>query len=126
MKWNTEFDTLGYPSVRMIEMDKVVTKREVLNALGLITPVTVKVKLFKQQLWKLKLEQDDVLPEDLKKKWREITIYVYDATHLNFPRTLLKSNKLEDTYLHIFTTASKSADGASAYLVIGNSQLYNS
>lgn len=72
--WNSDSDTFQY-SLSVSESQKV-TKRFVLSTvskifepLGLIHPITIRAKIFLQELWKEKLEWDTQLPANLEKMW---------------------------------------------------------
>ena len=56
-----------------------ITERDILqdsfDPLGLITPVTIQAKIFLQELWGKHLQWDEPLHDDLKNKWRMISIF---------------------------------------------------
>ena len=56
----------------------IVTKRnivsdvaKVFDALGLFSPVTIKMKILLQRLWEMKISWDDLVPESLLEVWRQ-------------------------------------------------------
>ncbi|XP_071180616.1 uncharacterized protein [Mytilus edulis] len=130
MRWDRESDDLKFQQIEFMEKDKMTTKREVLRTssrifdpLGLITPITVKAKLFMQTLWKAKLDWDECLSDELRSKWQVIALDIEEATKIVFPRMLTEGVINEKTSLHIFTDASQLAYGACAYLVTANSSI---
>ncbi|XP_071128314.1 uncharacterized protein [Mytilus edulis] len=130
MRWDRESDDLKFQQIEFMEKDRMITKREVLRTssrifdpLGLITPITVKAKLFMQTLWKAKLDWDECLSDELRSKWQVIALDIEEATKIVFPRMLTEGVINEKTSLHIFTDASQLAYGACAYLVTANSSI---
>lgn len=99
------------------------TKRQILsmiakifNPLGWITPVTVSAKIFMQQLWRVKLEWDDVIPTTLFNRWESIfrTFDNLDDIYLSrWTNQDADSSRLE---LHGFADASNVAYAAVVYL----------
>ncbi|XP_053392090.1 uncharacterized protein LOC128554561 [Mercenaria mercenaria] len=88
------------------------------DPLGLLSPVTVKAKIFLQEIWKQKYDWDTSLPTELQQKW--ITI----ASDLNSATQTKKSIVADDTYhLHIFVDSSSQAHGSTAYICKGNQSM---
>ena len=131
MRWNTEDDKLQYQQVQITQEETLFTKRDVLrlssrifDPLGLIIPVTVKAKLFMQSLWKAKLDWDEILPDEMSRKWTEIATDVEEATKVTISRMLVDGEKTQETSLHVFTDASQSAYGACALFSNGKFVAY--
>ncbi|XP_063436301.1 uncharacterized protein LOC134717737 [Mytilus trossulus] len=127
MQWNAKSDKLFYQS-NAFEMDKKgkLTKRYILrqsskifDPLGLLSPVTVKAKIFMQSLWKLNLEWDEILPEDIQSKWilisRDLATSLETEIHRS-TQTQNENNRNLPT-LHVFTDASTHAYGACAHIL---------
>lgn len=76
----------------------------------MVLPVTISARLFFQQLWKLKCDWDQEIPEKLREEWHK---NMHSCLQVNIPRQLC--SKVE-TQLHIFSDASSKAYGAVAYL----------
>ncbi|XP_061168132.1 uncharacterized protein LOC133177057 [Saccostrea echinata] len=127
MKWNVKEDTLTFAKQEIANTKKnTVTKREVVkqsskiyDPLGYISPITVKAKMFIQELWKKKIDWDQKLPQELADKWIEIAQNTEKATSLEIPRMCIHENPPETT-VHIFSDASIKAYGACAYIVSGD------
>ena len=126
MKWNIESDTLAFAKQDLTLTKKYVTKREILkqsskiyDPLGIISPITVRAKMFIQDLWKRKLDWDQKLPQELAEKWFEIAQNTEKATLLELPRMCIPENHLNTT-VHIFSDASIKAYGACAYIIPGD------
>ncbi|XP_062538281.1 uncharacterized protein LOC134206570 [Armigeres subalbatus] len=103
--------------------EPLITKRVVLadtarifDPLGLIGPVTVQAKIFLQQLWKQKLDWDEVLPDNLQIFWKEFRRNASALESFSVPRWIGFSNSLASVELHGFCDASEAAYGACLYL----------
>ena len=75
MQWDTKSKTLSIPERNMMK-SKVYTNKEILktgvyNPLGLFTPVTLRVKLMLQILWKEGYEWDKVISSEYE-LWKNI------------------------------------------------------
>ena len=120
VQWHTESDTLHIKSLTISPYSSL-TKRKVLSIcskvydpLGLLSPITVKAKLFLQDLWKAKLGWDEILDIATVSRFSKL-VSEYDQLHtVKFPRCA--SLKQSDSRLHIFCDASARAYGAVAYL----------
>ena len=73
--WNCDNDTLTVPTISGAKLQKVSTKREVLqimasvfDPLGYFSPTVLMAKLFIQELWKEKCEWDTTLSEEKLQK----------------------------------------------------------
>lgn len=97
------------------------TKRQVLSIickiydpLGFVAPIVVTAKLFMQKLWKLKLNWDDILPDDFLQEWKSFLNDLLNMEPINITRHLnLKNASIE---LVGYCDASSVAYGAVLYL----------
>lgn len=121
--WDTEEDVLRIkqPQYTNIETTEL-TKRSLLaeisklfDPLGFFSPVTIKGKLLMQEAWKLKIDWDDSLPEEVKNEWRSLQTELKELQQVSLPRATACEN--EGCTLHVFCDASSKAYGAAAYLV---------
>ena len=64
----------------------VSTETKVLCALGLITPVTIRAKIFLQELWELKYAWDEPLPGTLIEKCLELSKDLESLIQIEFQR----------------------------------------
>ncbi|XP_064081954.1 uncharacterized protein LOC135198313 [Macrobrachium nipponense] len=94
------------------------TKRKVVSLLstifdplGILTPVTIKGKLFVKKLWELKTDWDDELMMDLKKEFDELLNQLNSIEEIKVPRSCFNEGTCS---LHVFVDASH---GACAYVV---------
>jgi len=124
--WDTKNDQLFLSPYTATATLPTTTKREVLrwssgifDPLGFISPVTIRAKLFLQQLWQTHIEWDSPLSTDLSTEWNTIAANITSATMLLFPHKFTASippPKDAATNLHVFADASLKAYGAVAYL----------
>ncbi|GFU28901.1 integrase catalytic domain-containing protein [Trichonephila clavipes] len=100
----------------------IYTKREVLSViaklydpLGFLGPVIAKAKVFLQQLWKCKLDWDDVLPNSIANEWREFVTTLKCIEEVKINRFIMADNNVR-IVLQGFADASEAAYGAVVYL----------
>ena len=48
------------------------TKAKIFDPVGLIAPITTQLKLFMEEVFKLEISWDDLLPTDLEQKWNQM------------------------------------------------------
>ncbi|XP_052699402.1 uncharacterized protein LOC128176925 [Crassostrea angulata] len=128
MKWNPQEDTLQYAKNDTGQKKyRVTTKREVLretskvfDPLELLSPISVKAKIFMQELWKANLKWDEKLPKSMQTTWREISSEICDAKDIKINRNNSSSIDSRCDSLHVFSDASQQAYGACVYLLSKN------
>ena len=127
LKLNVKDDTLSFTKHEVGDTsENITTKRDVLkqsskiyDPLGIISPVTVKAKMFIQGLWKQGLDWDEKLSPELMEQWTKIAEDTKEAVSLKIHLKCIPGNQ-PNTTLHIFTDASAKAYRACAYIVAGN------
>ncbi|XP_054706599.1 uncharacterized protein LOC129216409 [Uloborus diversus] len=102
------------------------TKRYVLQVIGrifdpigILGPFTVRIKCLMQQIWALRIDWDDRLPEDLSSLWRSWCEEVSQLTEISIPRHYFSENlniDIKTLELHFFCDASMKAFGTVAYM----------
>ncbi|GFV97789.1 putative bel-85 aa-i [Trichonephila clavipes] len=99
-----------------------ITKRSFLSQsarlfdpLGFLTPCTVSIKIFYQQLWLLKLDWDSPLPEALATKWKTFQKEFEQVCSIHIPRWIHTTSK--QITLHGFCDASELAHASVIYAV---------
>ncbi|RCN51427.1 integrase core domain protein [Ancylostoma caninum] len=123
IQWRTTTDTLTIRLPSVEEQASHPTKRHVLklvasifDPLGIISPVTVRAKIFLQSLWKDNMQWDQLLPLHSQQQWKDITDS-WTFPLLEIPRRILPRSTRQISYqLHVFTDASQAAYCAVAYL----------
>ncbi|XP_044005614.1 uncharacterized protein LOC122850549 [Aphidius gifuensis] len=120
LNWDTTSDCFSYIPITFKE-PKTVTRRVVLaqvaqifDPLGWISPVVVKGKLYMQSLWKIKLDWDEQIPENLLGPWRDFISQLSHLSEIKIPRWLNITPTVTSMEIHGFGDASI---GAVVYLV---------
>uniref|UniRef100_A0A914PDM6 Integrase catalytic domain-containing protein n=1 Tax=Panagrolaimus davidi TaxID=227884 RepID=A0A914PDM6_9BILA len=124
LEWNASMDTISIAlSEKKLPMPW--TKRKVLkliastyDPLGILAPVTIKARIFMQQLFKEKLKWDDPLPKVLNEKWKEILKSYHGSIAVSRRLIECKFPNPEDVEIHGFADASTFAYCAVIYLRI--------
>ena len=118
LKWDTQEDVI---KIKDVHWDQVDSKRSLLSnvskifdPLGMITPLTIPLKILIQQTWTRKLDWDDLLPRELQESWELLSKECENLGSIKFPRMAVKEGTSYD--LHMFCDASPKAYGAVAYL----------
>ena len=90
------------------------------DPLGFLSPVIVTLKIFFQEMCKLKLDWDDQLPNELLSKWTDI-VSRFQGTVITLPRCYIPSLGTTPAYvLEGFCDASTAAYAAIVYLCVGS------
>ena len=129
LKWNYESDELLLTFDKLIELSKTMTptKRNLLklsasllDPLGIVSPVSVRMKILLQETCKLHLELDTPLPETLVKAWCEILNDFEQIPCISIPRCYFDetNEEIEQYSLHAFGDTSKKAFCSVIYLVM--------
>ncbi|XP_044008494.1 uncharacterized protein LOC122852623 [Aphidius gifuensis] len=123
LNWDTTSDCFSYIPIRFKE-PKTVTKRvmlaqvaQIFDPLGWISPVVVRGKLYMQSLWKIKLDWDEQIPENLLGPWRDFISQLSHLSEIKIPRWLNITPTVTSMEIHGFGDASDAAIGAVVYLV---------
>ena len=102
---------------------EILTKRMVLqqvmgiyDPMGLISPFTIKAKMYLRETWILKLDWDDPLPQDMRRKWIQFFQDMFLLEKLKFPRCLKPKNAVGKPWLIILSDGSDQAYGCAAYV----------
>ena len=129
MIWDANTDVLSFSRRKGTDDIGLVNKRNILRViasvydpLGLISPVLLKSKLLLQELWKLKIDWDEEIPTEYKKRWDKYRKDLLLIDEICVKRCINVenygvNNKHE---LFTFTDASKDAYAAVVYLKISN------
>ena len=126
--WNCESDTFHLSLAHIAEKAEGLepTKRNVLSVLaslfdplGLISPVTVSMKILFQEICSSKFDCDETLTEEMKGKWRKWVEDLLLTREIKTSRCLYEARKecVTECYLHGFGDASKKAYCAMVYFV---------
>ncbi|XP_015377537.1 PREDICTED: uncharacterized protein LOC107171796 [Diuraphis noxia] len=100
----------------------MITKRTLLSSLnsifdplGFLAPVLVKVKVFLQLLWQMKINWDSPLPADIRTRWHRFWADLAALQTLEIPRKSKEASN-QEFEIHGFSDASQDAYGACIYV----------
>ncbi|GFQ88895.1 DUF1758 domain-containing protein [Trichonephila clavata] len=118
--WNSVKDTFTF-NLKVNFPDNI-TKRSFLSQparlfdpLGFLTPCTVSIKIFYQQLWLLKLDWDSPLPDALATKWKTFQKEFEQVCSIHIPRWIHTVS--QQVTLHGFCDVSQLAYASVIYAV---------
>ncbi|XP_017473006.1 PREDICTED: uncharacterized protein LOC108363978 [Rhagoletis zephyria] len=124
--WNPVSDAFVFLAINT-ENDTTPTKRKVLSRIaqvfdpvGWLALITVRAKIFMQELWLTKLYWDDQLPESLSQRWNQFLNQLQDISHISIPRWNGTSANMLTLEIHGFSDASRDAMAAVVYLRVLN------
>lgn len=120
--WDTVTDDFKF-KVNLLNIDtKHLTKRQVLSEIsrifdphGWIAPIIAKCKMILENIWKLKIDWDQTLPEKITKEYDAIRQTLFSLQEMSIPRWVQNSDCLEYTLIG-FCDASEKAYAANIYL----------
>ena len=122
---NTLTDTLSLtPQAPTPRHYTLVTKQEILweslaifDPLRLVSPVTIKAKIFIQHLWQQRLLWNEPLHQDDQDEWLTIINEIGESTSMSIARCYFIDEDNQSHYqLHVFSDASTKANGAVAFI----------
>ncbi|XP_054003289.1 uncharacterized protein LOC128889589 [Hylaeus anthracinus] len=100
-------------TVNSIDLSIKITKRSILaniakicDPLGLLGPIILSAKLIVQDCWKIKIDWDEVVPQELYSRWSVYARQLEFIRDLNVDRRLLNENPIQ-IEIHGFGHASK-------------------
>lgn len=119
--WLNKQDQLCYHT-KGIDEHETITKRIILSSasqifdpLGLLSPVIMNAKALIQKLWLLKLDWDELVPNDIAQTWNRFIRDLGFLKDIRITRHVMCYIPIRKE-LHIFTDASQIAYGACAYI----------
>ena len=89
----------------------------IFDQLGFVFPFSLTAKIFLQKLWRMKLDQDTIIDDNVKREWKKWqgelkNVTKVEVAGVHHPIGYTTS----DTELHVLCDASEKAYGAVAYL----------
>ena len=118
-QWNVYFKLCAPSSTPRDTLTKrglVSDVAKTFDALGLFSPSTIKAKILMQQLWELKINWDDPVPEDVMMPGYKGWSYPLQS-QMTIPRCYSsKESQVLSTEIHGFSDASEVAYTAVVYL----------
>ena len=94
----------------------------IFDSFGLMSPLTIRIKMVLQQIWKLGTKWDDLIPQELQNALQKVLNSNFAIPEISIPRTVHNFSKTTSSQLHIFVDASMAAMASVAYLRTTNSQ----
>lgn len=121
LRWRPEDDQLRYhisydlnfPFITKTIILSVTS--QIFDPLGLIGPFTIRAKLLLQMLWKLKIDWDIRIPNDLEQKWISHCQQLKTINEIEIPRHITAAVP-QITQIHGISDASEVAYGACLFL----------
>ena len=108
-------------SWRFSKRNSLALTSSLFDPLGLLSPLSIRARIFMQSLWKLKINWDEPLSEEYSKALRGILREFQHASEFTFPRRVI----FEVSELHVFVDTSSKAYGAAAYVIDTNTRNSN-
>ena len=89
----------------------------IFDPLGILSPLTIRIKMLLQQVWKLGKKWDEPLPAELHSNLQKVLDSYFAKPDIEIPRWLNSSTNQENNHqLHVFVDASTVALSAVAYI----------
>ncbi|XP_050435209.1 uncharacterized protein LOC126842324 [Adelges cooleyi] len=118
LNWDPKVDSLSYkyqPNPVKYSKRAILSEiARIYDPLGLLAPVTTVLKRLIKYLWVLKVDWDDIIPEDAKYAWQQYHQELPILATLRVPRLVTSPNALYE--LHGFSDSSEAAYAAIVYL----------
>ncbi|XP_036347034.1 uncharacterized protein LOC118756375 [Rhagoletis pomonella] len=119
--WSIEGDHFTF-AVSLKQQPAILTKRAFLadastlfDPLGLLAPVTIKSKMWFQDIWRAAVGWDDLVPDSIAKKWLDHRVQLQILSDLKVDRWIGSGTVGSFTELHVFADASERAYAAVIY-----------
>ena len=89
----------------------------IFDPLGILSPLTIRIKMLLQQVWKLGKKWDEPFPAELQSNLQKVHDSYFAMRDIELPRWLNSSTNQESNHqLHVFVDASTVALSAVAYI----------
>ena len=89
----------------------------IFDPLGILSPLTIRIKMLLQQFWKLGKKWDEPLPAEIHSNLQKVLDSYFAMPDIEIPRWLNSSTNQENNHqLHVFVDASTVALSAVAYI----------
>nr|CAH0104953.1 unnamed protein product [Daphnia galeata] len=110
-------ELVGEVPVRATKRQMLSLSSRLFDPLGLISPVSLLLKIQFQRLWESVVGWDEPIPEDIHQEWSSVVNGLSDLARIQIPRWYFcESNSSPKIEIHAFCDASKKAYGAIIYL----------
>jgi hypothetical protein len=110
-------ELVGEVPVRATKRQMLSLSSRLFDPLGLISPVSLLLKIQFQRLWESGVGWDEPIPEDIHQEWSSVVNGLSDLARIQIPRWYFcESNSSPKIEIHAFCDASEKAYGAIIYL----------
>ena len=106
-----------------IKLDTPLTKRILMGIVarlwdpfGYLIPVTIKYRIYLQQLWQMGYGWDEIIPVEHSDKWRDCINQIHSLNKFKIPRCLKPDGVNGLPQLHAFSDGGNSAYGTCVYI----------
>ena len=118
--WKIKSDTLKVDLVRKTfpptKRGVLIQLSKIFDPLGILNPCILELKLIVQELWRRKIEWDNIIPKDLLDRFNKFQNGFIYLENIEINRYYGFDSSVETTELHIFADSSNQAYGAVAYI----------
>ena len=94
----------------------------IFDSLGLLCPLTIRIKMILQQIWKLGRKWDELIPLELQNALQKVHNSYFAMPEIHIRRSVHNLSKISASQLHILVDASMAAMAAVSYLRSTNIQ----
>lgn len=122
LEWCHSSDTFQF-RIQSPPASNQFTKRMILadiarlyDPLGNLSPVVITAKVLIQELWRLRIDWDEVVDEKISAQWRRFCSELKAIEQIRIPRWLGINNSHEERQLQVFADASELAYGVAIYV----------
>lgn len=120
--WHPVADVFTY-KVCLQPISENLTKRSILSdiaklfdPIGLVSPITIKAKMFMQSLWLTGADWDDRLPNEVTTEWKTYRSQLHVIEQIRIPRWIRTEADPQSIQIHCFSDASNHAYAAATYV----------
>ncbi|XP_031638866.1 uncharacterized protein LOC116350989 [Contarinia nasturtii] len=124
MHWSPSTDIISFTiDLSNLSQEKRITKRKLLSdssklfdPCGLLSPITIKVKILMQEIWKSGIKWDNLVSDEIQLEWNRYRSELKLIEQIKIERWF-KSGPESQIFLHGFCDSSERAYDASIYLI---------
>lgn len=122
VRWQPCGDVFTFNVGRVLQVTKK-TKRAIIGQIGrfydphgFAGPVTILAKIIIQEIWRAKVDWDQLVPEHIADAWEQFIQTLPEMESVNIPRWIGMSKSCSEMEIHGFSDASAKAFAAAVYV----------
>ena len=127
IRWKIQTDALYFATDKIENLaTQTPTQRQLLKTtasifdpLGIASPITIRLRILQQQIWRKGLKWDDIITQDILPDFFSLLKERHDLQPIEIPRHYFE-HRYDQVDLHVFSDASYAALAAVAYFVYHN------